>query len=211
MAGADVLLAFVLSAAVFAFVPGPAMLYAAARTLAGGRRAGLWAAAGIACGGLVHAAAAAAGLSAVFHAVPALYAAVKLFGAAYLVWLGVGMLRSGLASASGTAAAALGPGPGEAFRQSVLVELLNPKTALFFVAFLPQFVDPSGSLAVSVQLGLLGLVVVAMFGLGDLVAIFAAAAVTGSVRRRPRLMAALGRAGGVVLVGLGLRLAAERA
>ncbi len=94
MPGADILIAFVLTTAAFAFIPGPAMLYAAARTMAGGRKAGLMAVLGIHIGAYAHVAAAAAGLTFLFHAVPLLYSLVKLAGAAYLVWLGVSMFRA---------------------------------------------------------------------------------------------------------------------
>lgn len=206
MAPLDTLVAFVAAAAVFAFMPGPAMLYAAARTLAGGRRAGLRAALGIHAGGYVHVLAAAAGLAALFHAVPVVYAAVKLAGAAYLLWLGIALWRG---AAEG--GAALAPAPAAAFRQSVLVEVLNPKTALFYLAFLPQFADPAAALPVWGQLLVLGVVVNLMFSAADLVAVGFAASVARGVAARPGLVAWVRRAGGALLVGLGLRLAADRA
>ena len=148
MPGLDLLLAFAAATAVFAYFPGPALLYTAAQTLARGRRAGLMAALGIHLGCYAHVFAAAFGLSAVFRHVPELYAALKIVGALYLVVLGIGMLRS-----RGTGAAeAAAPAPKtarRAFLESVLVELLNPKVAIFFIAFLPQFVDPSASLPIS--------------------------------------------------------------
>lgn len=208
MPPADTLLAFLLATLVFAAMPGPAILYAAARTLAQGRAAGLRAALGIAIGGLVHVAAAALGLSALFHAVPPLYLAVKLAGAAYLVWLGIGMVRSRAAdlvpaTTTTTTAAAL--------RQSILVEVLNPKTALFFLAFLPQFVDPTAPLPVPAQFVILGTTVTAIFGAADLLAVCFAAAIAGRLAAGGRAALWTNRAGGALLVGLGLRLAAERA
>lgn len=208
MAPVDTLLAFLAAALVFALMPGPAILYATARTLAGGRRAGLMAALGIALGGYIHVVAAAAGLSALFHAVPTVYALVKLAGAAYLVWLGFGMIRSTALSASPLVAPR---SPARAFRQSILVELLNPKTALFFVAFLPQFADPAAALPVWAQLLVLGSVVNLMFGAADLAAVFAASSLATRIGRSPRAVAWMNRAGGALLMGLGLRLAADRA
>jgi threonine/homoserine/homoserine lactone efflux protein len=205
MAAPDILIAFLLTAAIFALLPGPAILYAAARTVAGGRRAGLLASAGIHLGGWVHVIAAAAGLSVIFHAVPPLYVAVKLGGAAYLVWLGIGMFRSG-----GAPEAAPARAPAAAFRQSVLVEVLNPKTAMFFVAFLPQFVDPAGGLPVWAQFLILGAVVNGMFLAADLVAVLFASAVVSRLKSSGRARAWMQRAGGAVLVALGLRLAADR-
>lgn len=205
----DTLLAFLAATLLFAAMPGPAILYAAARALAQGRAAGLRAALGIALGGLVHVAAAALGLSALFHAVPPLYAAVKLAGAAYLVWLGIGMLRArtsdaGLPIAPERSAA-------RAFRQSILVEVLNPKTALFFLAFLPQFVDPAAGFPVPLQFVILGITVTAIFGLADVVAVIFASAVASRVAASGRAAAWANRAGGALLVGLGLRLATDRA
>jgi len=204
----DTLLAFLAATLLFAAMPGPAILYAAARTLAQGRTAGLKAAFGIAIGGLVHVAAAALGLSALFHAVPPLYAAVKLAGAAYLIWLGIGMIRARASDA------ALPQPPAQtaarAFRQSILVEVLNPKTALFFVAFLPQFVDPAAALPVPVQFVILGATVTAIFGAADVIAVVFAAAIASRVAASGRTALWANRAGGALLVGLGLRLAADR-
>lgn len=205
----DTLAAFLVATLLFAAMPGPAILYAAARTLAQGRAAGLRAAFGIAIGGLVHVAAAALGLSALFHAVPPLYAAVKLAGAAYLVWLGIGMLRARVA-ADPALPAAVAQTAARAFRQSILVEVLNPKTALFFLAFLPQFVDPAATLPVPVQFVILGTTVTAIFGAADLIAVFFAAAVASRVAASGRAALWANRAGGTLLVGLGLRLAADR-
>ena len=210
MPHADVLLAFLAAALVFAAMPGPAILYATARTLAQGRAAGLRATLGIAIGGLVHVAAAALGLSALFHAVPPLYAGLKLAGAAYLVWLGIGLLRAP-ADLTAPSSSDDPPPATRAFRQSILVEVLNPKTALFFLAFLPQFVDPAAAFPVPVQFFILGCIVTAIFGLADLVAVFFAAALARRLRTSGRATRWANRAGGALLVGLGLRLAADRA
>ena len=206
MASVETLLAFALATAVFAYFPGPALLYTAAQTLAHGRRAGLLAALGIHVGGYAHVAAAALGLSAVFQHVPELYAAVKIVGALYLVWLGLGMMRRP-SEASAAAPARSGP---SAFAQSVVVELLNPKVALFFIAFLPQFVDPAGALPVPVQFLVLGVVVNAAFSSADLLTVLAAATVRDRVTAGSAAMRWSRRVGGGLLVGLGLRLATDR-
>ncbi|HMO72132.1 MAG TPA: LysE family translocator [Paracoccaceae bacterium] len=208
MPNADLMAAFLLAALIFAAMPGPAMMYAAARTLAGGRAAGLMATLGIHLGGWVHVVAASLGLSAVFHAVPALFLAVKLAGAAYLVWLGIQMLR---VRETGAGTPSLPRrSPAAAFRQSVAVEVLNPKTALFFLAFLPQFVDPSAGLPLWAQFLILGAIVNAMFTAADLVAVIAAAAVARGLARSARVQVWLHRAGGAILVALGLRLVTDR-
>ena len=126
MPSLEILLTFLATTAIFAFIPGPAILYAAARTLAGGRWSGLMASLGIHLGGYVHVVAAAAGLSLIFHAVPVLYMAVKLFGAAYLVWLGISLFRSKAQEDVSLSHVGLKSGR-RAFAESVSVEVLNPK------------------------------------------------------------------------------------
>lgn len=209
MPSPDLFLAFLVTTAIFAYIPGPAMLYAAAQTVARGRRSGLMAALGIHIGGYVHVAAAAAGLSALFHLVPTLYLAVKLAGAAYLVWLGIRMLRGERGAGEPTMAAA--PKSGQrAFFESIAVEALNPKTAIFFLAFLPQFIDPAGGVAVWAQFLVLGAIVNAMFTSADLVCVALAGAVMARLRRSTRAQRMMQRLGGAVLVGLGVNLALQK-
>ena len=209
MPSAELLIAFFLATAVFAYMPGPAMLYTAARTVAGGRRAGLMASLGIHLGGYVHVVAAALGLSALFHAVPTLYAVVKLAGAAYLVWLGIGLIRrkpereTALPEIEGRSAR-------RAFVQSVAVEVLNPKTAVFFIAFLPQFADAGAAWPIWAQLLVLGTVVNVMFSSADLVCVALAGAMVERLRRSGRARRMAEAAGGTVLVGLGANLALQR-
>jgi threonine/homoserine/homoserine lactone efflux protein len=208
----DLLLGFAVATAIFAYMPGPALLYTTARTLAGGRRSGLMAMLGIHLGGYVHVAAAVLGLAALFRLVPDLYLATKLAGAAYLVWLGIGMLRSrspGGAS-GGPSAAAPARGPKRSFLDSVVVEVLNPKAAVFYLAFLPQFVDPAAALPVWSQFLLLGLVVNLVFSSADLVAVLLTSALAARLRAGGAAQAWARRIGGTILVGLGVRLAAER-
>jgi threonine/homoserine/homoserine lactone efflux protein len=139
MPSLDLLIAFAVATLIFAFMPGPAMLYAAAQTVARGRKGGFMAAFGIHCGGYVHVLGAMLGLSALFEHVPVLYTAIKIAGALYLVWLGIAMIR---AKPDGEALPKIAArGPYQAFAGSIAVEVLNPKAALFFLAFLPQFVN----------------------------------------------------------------------
>lgn len=210
MPSTDILLAFFVTSAVFAFIPGPAMLYVAARTLAADRRAGLMATLGIHVGCYGHVVAAAAGLSVLFHLVPPLYLAVKLAGAAYLVYLGIRMFRVAR-SGAGTPEAMLGQKSGvRAFGESMLVEILNPKTAIFFLAFLPQFVDQAASLPVWLQFLILGTLVNVMFTVADIACVLAASTITSRLSRVSSLQSNLQRAGGAVLVGLGLHVAFQR-
>lgn len=210
MPSTDILMAFFVTSALFAFIPGPAMLYVAARTLAGDRRAGLMATLGIHVGCYGHVVAAAAGLSVLFHLVPPLYLAVKLAGAAYLVYFGIRMFRAAQ-SGAGTPEAMLGQKSGaRAFVESMLVEILNPKTAIFFLAFLPQFVDQAASLPVWLQFLILGTLVNVMFTVADIACVLAASTITSRLSRVSSLQRNLQRAGGAVLVGLGLHVAFQR-
>lgn len=164
------------------------------------------AALGIHLGGYVHVAAASAGLSALFLAVPPLYVAVKVAGAAYLVWLGWRLLRQG---EDGAMPEIPRKSARRAFVESIAVEVLNPKTALFFLAFLPQFVDPAAALPVAAQLLILGTLVNLTFTSADLVCVVLAGAVTRRLGRGGGLRLAR-RAGGGLLIGLGAHLALQQ-
>lgn len=205
----ETLLAFFVTTAVFAYIPGPAMLYAAAQTMARGRYAGLMASLGIHIGCYVHVIAAATGLSLLFHAVPPLYLAVKLAGAAYLVWLGISMFRAKIQDSTELPRIAA-KSARHAFLESISVEVLNPKTAIFFVAFLPQFIDASATAPVWLQFVILGTLVNLMFSSADIVCVFLAGFIMRRVGGSQRARALLQKAGGSLLVGLGVRLAADR-
>jgi threonine/homoserine/homoserine lactone efflux protein len=213
----ELLLSFLVAASVFAFIPGPGMIYVAAQTMARGRRAGWLATLGVSLGGMAHVAGAVLGLSALFGYVPELYAVLKIAGAAYLVWLGVTIIRTratfgspDVADAPSPAGKSAGKSARRAFVDSVIVEVLNPKTAIFFIAFLPQFVDPAGTLPVWLQLLVLGLAVNLMFALGDVVAVLGAGFILGAVKASERAQRLIRWAGGGLMVGLGARLALDR-
>ncbi|MBV9077284.1 MAG: LysE family translocator [Methylobacteriaceae bacterium] len=208
MASFDTLVAFAVATAIFAYFPGPALLYTAAQTLARGRRAGLVAALGIHLGGYAHVAAAAFGLSAIVRHVPELYLAMKIVGALYLVWLGFGMLQR-----RGPAASVPDVAPRSArraFAESIVVELLNPKVAVFFIAFLPQFVDPAAALPVWAQFLILGTIVNLAFSSADLVTVLAASTVLTRLRAGGPGQRLVRIAGGSLLIGLGVKLATDR-
>jgi threonine/homoserine/homoserine lactone efflux protein len=207
MPGFELLLAFAVATAAFAFYPGPALLYTAAQTLAGGRKAGLMAVLGIHLGGYVHVASATLGLSALLQAVPTLYLALKLGGAIYLVWLGIGMLRAAQKEAAPEVVA---KSARRALIDSSLVEVLNPKAALFFLAFLPQFVDPAAAFPVWLQFLILGTLVNLSFAAADLVAVFAASTVASTLRGGSGIGRLLQRMGGGLMIGLGVKLATDR-
>lgn len=208
MASWETLLAFATLTLLVAYFPGPALLYTAAQTIAHGKKAGLMAMLGIHLGCYVHVFAAAFGLSAVFKHVPELYLAVKIAGALYLVWLGIGMIRSRLSAPDQPVA------PPKTVKRalvdSFIVEILNPKVALFFIALLPQFVDPAASLPVWAQFLILGTIVNFAFSSADLVTVFGATLVMKTMKAS-RAGFALGRwLGGSLMIGLGVKLAADR-
>ncbi|MBN9443403.1 LysE family translocator [Bosea sp. (in: a-proteobacteria)] len=208
MASWETLVAFATVTILVAYFPGPALLYTAAQTISHGRKAGLMAMLGIHLGCYLHVFAAAFGLSAVFRHVPELYMAVKIAGALYLVWIGIGMIRSRLGAADQPLAPA--KTVKRALLDSFIVEVLNPKVALFFIALLPQFVDPAGSLPVWAQLLILGVIVNFAFSSADLVTVFGASLVVGAMKKT-RAGFALGRwIGGSLMIGLGLKLATDR-
>jgi len=208
MPSTDHLLAFLLATLIFAVIPGPGILYTAAQTLARGRLGGLMAALGIHIGGYLHVAAAALGLAALFELVPLIYTIVKLAGALYLVILGIGILRGGIAADALPAVA--GKSPRRAFLESIAVEAFNPKTALFYLAFLPQFVDPAAGLALPLQFLAFGIIVNLAFSAADLVAVLLTASVLSRLRRMRTAQRIARLIGGSIMIGLGLRLATAR-
>ncbi len=208
MPSADHLIAFLAATAIFAAIPGPGILYTAAQTLARGRAGGLMAALGIHLGGYVHVAAAALGLSAVFQLVPALYTAVKLAGALYLIFLGIGIMRGRLSAEDLPHIAA--KSPRRAFAESIAVEALNPKTAIFYLAFLPQFVELSAGSPLWLQFLGFGIVVNLAFSIADLVTVLLTAAVLSRLRCTQTAQRIARALGGGLMIGLGIRLATAR-
>ncbi|AHK01050.1 MULTISPECIES: LysE family translocator [Rhizobium/Agrobacterium group] len=205
----ELLTAFFITTALFAYIPGPAMLYAAAQTMARGRFAGLMAVLGIHVGCYFHIVASAAGLSVLFQAVPWLYLAVKLCGALYLIWLGFSMLRSKIEGEAVNLTIEQ-KSARRAFIDSIIVDVLNPKTALFFLAFLPQFVDPAAAFPIWLQLLILGIAVNFIFSSADLVGVLLAGAMVGRLKRSSRVQVLARRTAGTVLMGLGVHLAFQK-
>ena len=139
------LYAFLIATLVLALTPGPGIVFIVARTLAQGRAAGLASVAGVALGNLANAVGASIGLAALFAASSLAFTVVRWAGAAYLVWLGIQALRQPAAAADGRPPASAAPR--RLFRDGFFVALLNPKTTLFFAAFIPQFLHGEGSQA----------------------------------------------------------------
>jgi threonine/homoserine/homoserine lactone efflux protein len=187
---------FIAATAALLLVPGPSVLFIVARTLEHGRRGGLVSMLGVETGALLHVLAATLGLSALIAASPDALLTIKLTGAAYLLYMGVRALRR-------PPELMLGSGPARhLFRQGLVVDALNPKTAMFFLAFLPQFIDP-GAGSVALQTLVLGLCFVALATLSDGGYALLAGAVAERVRRSPRTRARLSRVSGAAYVGLG--------
>jgi threonine/homoserine/homoserine lactone efflux protein len=208
MPEASTLALFTLAAITLLVIPGPAVLYIVTRSVDQGRAAGLASVCGVHVGTLVHVAAAALGLSALLVSSATAYHTVRWVGAAYLVWLG---LRRLLARDEEATAAAEGPGPrrvglGRIFAQGVVVNVLNPKTALFFFAFLPQFVDTSRG-SVPFQVLVFGVAFVLLGLVSDGAYAVAASAGAGWLRRRPGVARASRLVSGGVLIGLGVTTA----
>ena len=200
---------FLVAALLLAIAPGPGMLYVLARSLAGGRREGTLSALGTFVGGMVHVCAAAAGVSMILARSALAFAVVKYAGAAYLVWLGVRMVldarRNPESVSIETARVARNP-----FRQGIATEVLNPKTALFFLSFIPQFVNRDLG-HVFLQFIALGSISVTMNTSADLLVTAFAAPLGQRIRSSSRFRRAQRTATGAVMIGLGGYLALSKA
>ncbi len=201
MPDTSTLLLFSAAALALIVVPGPAVLYIVAQSIDRGRLAGVVSALGVAVGGLVHVTAAAIGLSSLLVSSATAFSVVKYAGAAYLIGLGLWTLLRRREEASPTIQKERKLS--RRFWQGVVVNVLNPKTALFFFAFLPQFVDPDKGSA-ALQIGVLGLVFVALAVLSDSLWALAAGTASERLRGNRRFLAVQRYVSGSVFVGLGV-------
>ena len=196
------LLLFLAAALLLAITPGPGIFYVLARSLAGGKREGILSSLGTFVGGLFHVFAAALGLSTILAASAVAFHTVKYAGAAYLVWLGIRMIRTRNAEMTVEAAS-----PSKrAFRQGILTEVLNPKTALFFLSFIPQFVAP-GHGHLFFQFALLGSISVGLNTAADLVVVVMASPLERKLKNSLRFRRRQRTASGIGMIGLGAYLA----
>jgi threonine/homoserine/homoserine lactone efflux protein len=195
-------LLFLAAAVLLAITPGPGILYVLARSLAGGRREGILSSFGTFIGGLFHVLAAALGVSAILAASAVAFHTVKYAGAAYLVWLGIRMIRSRNAEMAVTASQ---PAAG-AFRQGILTEVLNPKTALFFLSFIPQFIAPARG-HVFLQFVVLGALSVILNTAADLLVVALAAPLERKLKNSPRFRRGQRVASGLGMISLGTYVA----
>lgn len=204
-------LMFIGAALVLVLAPGPDMAYMLARTVAQGRRAGFLAAVGINAGAYIHVFASVAGLTAILAASSVAFTAIKWMGACYLVWIGYRALarKSDALKVEGTAPRNLRRS--EIFWQGFWSDVLNPKVAIFFLAFLPQFVDVTNqTYGVTAQLLVLGVTCNVVAICTNLVLVYFASAMTNRLRKSQRFVTWMHKAMGAVFVALGVRLASQR-
>ncbi|ADV14010.1 LysE family translocator [Mesorhizobium sp. M7A.F.Ca.CA.002.10.1.1] len=201
------LIAYIAVVLGFVFIPGPATLLTIARATSSGTRVGIATGAGIAAGDVFHTVMAMIGISAIIAASATLFSVIKYIGAAYLVYLGIRAIIE--KTPANPAAGALAISAGKAFRQAVLTEVLNPKTALFFLAFLPQFVRPENG-SVMLQMAALGVIFV-ILGLFSTVVFAVSAGRLGTfLRRNPSVLRLQGKVVGGIYCALGVRLALQQ-
>ena len=204
----DALILFVAAALLMNLSPGPSNFYVLSRSLSQGTSAGIIAAAGLAAGSLVHVAAAATGLSAVFVYSPLAYTLLKAAGAAYLVYLGIRYLLGAAPGPVHIGRAAIIPAR-KVFGQSMVVEILNPKTALFFLAFLPQFADP-GNGPLAPQILVLGILVTLTAVPCDVLVAVLSGRLADRIKQTPAMLRLRNWLSGSVLIGVGAFVAFSR-
>jgi threonine/homoserine/homoserine lactone efflux protein len=202
MPSLETLLVFSAAALALIVVPGPAVLYIVAQSIDRGRLAGVVSALGVATGGLVHVTAATIGLSSLLVSSATAFSVVKYAGAAYLIGMGLWTILRGREAGAEEAAAPSERRLRRRYWQGVVVNVLNPKTALFFLAFLPQFVDPDAGSA-ALQLAVLGLVFVVLAVASDCVWALAAGTASARLRTSRRFRDVQRYVSGSVFVGLG--------
>ncbi|WP_048644850.1 LysE family translocator [Nitratireductor soli] len=190
----------------FVFIPGPATLLTVARATTSGARVGIATGAGITAGDIIHTIFAVVGISAIIATSAVLFSIVKYLGAAYLVYLGIKAILEKAPSSLGqgrTPITAL-----QAFRQAILAEVLNPKTALFFLAFLPQFVRPENGYVLA-QLTILGVLFAFIGFFSTIVFAVSAGGLGNFLRRNPAVLRWQGKVVGSIYCALGIRLALQ--
>lgn len=204
MPSAATLLLFAGASLALLIMPGPAVLYVATRGATQGHRAGIVSVLGVGTGSLVHVLAAAVGLSAILVASSSAYTAVKLAGAVYLVYLGIQAIRTARASGSSSSTPASNPrSMRQLYLNGVTLNILNPKLAVFFLAFLPQFVDPSSGSGTA-QILALGALFVALGLITDAAYAVSAGSVGNRLFRDPRISKRLDYVAGTIYLALGL-------
>lgn len=208
----DAILAVVLAGFALSATPGPSMLYVLSRSVGQSRTAGLASALGLALGGIILAVATALGLAAIFAKFPWLVVALRYVGSAYLIWLGIGMIRKARANSHTTFAvdSVTRKSFGTVIWQGILVEVLNPKTVLFFALFLPPFVNMNGGLLsagdIQFQLLALGVLIPLTAIPSDVLIAYMGGSMTLAINQSQAFREYLAWAGGFILIGIALNL-----
>ena len=197
---------FLSAAAVLALTPGPGILYVLGRTLHGGRRDGIRSALGTFVGGTVHVLAAALGLSVILMTSATAFKIVRFAGASYLIYLGISMIRHRRATLT---AWNQEQGSQRSFLQGIATEVLNPKTALFFLSFIPQFVSPAQGHMI-LQFLILGTISVILNTAVDLIVVALAGSLAFRLTHHPKVIERQRTASGVGMIGLGVYIAATK-
>lgn len=204
----EFLIPFFVATSIFAFTPGPGMFYMAVQTIVHSTKAGWLSSFAFHIASYVHILLAAFGVTILLKTAPILLVVLKLAGAAYLIWMGTRMLlkRQHISVSSHTNEEKQ---PSHAFRDSFTVEILNPKSALFYFAFLPQFASPNASSDIWLQILILGVIANIMFSMTDVVCIFAAHFVAAKATTTNIALDISRKIGGCVLIGMGIKIAVE--
>lgn len=209
MISIEVLLTFSVAAILMSISPGPSMLYVMARSIAQGAKGGIIAAMGLAVGGMVHVFATVLGLSAIFKYSPTLYTIVKLVGATYLMYLGYCYWRDSNSNDNNQEVAKTKIKPlMTIFKESILVEVTNPKTALFFIALLPQFVAPEAG-SIPLQLFILGLIVIVVAIPFDILVAVFSSKVSSWLSKNKKAQIIQERVSASILFGMGSFIVAD--
>ena len=209
MLGTQHLFLYIGSSVLLNLTPGQDTFYILGRSIAQGTRAGIISVAGIMTGVLVHTSLAALGLSAVLAASALAFNMVKYVGALYLIWIGIGLLRTGRQEENAVYGQPFRQTPWSIYRQGLLTNVLNPKVALFFLSFLPQFVDPNTEYTF-IPFVLLGMIFFTTGSIWCLILACCSAWVTDRFRQRSSMADRLKKVTGALFVGLGVKLALTR-
>ncbi len=208
MPPSELLVPFLAATAIFAFTPGPGMLYMAVQTMAHGARAGWLSSFAFHLASYVHIFAAALGVTVLLKTAPFLLMVLKTVGGCYLIWMGIRLWKRPKLDAQTVQSSKAKPSR-QAFRDSLILEILNPKSALFYFAFLPQFTTSEEVFPVWAQILALGFIANVTFSLTDIVCIVFARLVASHAAASARLVAWGRRIGGTILISMGARIVAD--
>jgi threonine/homoserine/homoserine lactone efflux protein len=205
----ELFIPFLVASAVFAFTPGPGMFYMAVQTMANGAKSGWLSSFAFHLASYIHILLAAFGITVLLNSAPHLLLILKLAGASYLIWMGVRMLLKKSSDVQSPFTQSTWKPSSQAFKDSLVVEILNPKSAMFYFAFLPQFTSPDAAAEVWLQIILLGTIANVMFSITDVVCIVSARIVANRASSSTCVTAWGRRFGGGILIAMGAKVAAD--